>query len=92
MGMDGADLAQLDDLARRFTVWSGQVETLKSEITGVVNALVGVAWTGQVALTFRDQWNGEFAGTLLRLVEALQEQARFVQAKREQFDLVANRV
>lgn len=91
MGMDGADLTQLDELARRFTTWSGQVEQLKAEITGAVNALVGVSWTGQVALGFRDQWNGEFAGTLLRLADALQQQARFVQAKREQFDLVANR-
>jgi len=43
MGMDGADLTQLDELARRFSTWSGQVEQLKAEVTGAVNALVGVS-------------------------------------------------
>jgi hypothetical protein len=92
MALDGADLAHLDDLTRRFASWAAQIESLKSEITGIVNATVGVSWTGLVAANFRDQWNGEFSASLLRLAEALQAQSSFVAAKREQIDLVTNRL
>ncbi|CAN5714697.1 hypothetical protein BH20ACT2_BH20ACT2_11630 [soil metagenome] len=90
MALDGADLAQMDDLHRRFCTWSDQVQALQGEISGVVNGMVDVAWTGQVARNFRDQWNGEFATALVRLSEALTGQAQFVQTKRDQIDLVAN--
>jgi uncharacterized protein YukE len=90
--LDGADLAQLDDLTRRFAAWAGQVQSLKTEITGVVNATVGVAWTGLVAARFRDEWNGEFAASLVRLADALEHQSQFVAAKRDQIDLVTNRL
>jgi len=92
VALDGADLSQLDELTRRFAGWAGQVQTLKSEITGVVNAMVGVAWTGLVATNFRDQWNGEFSAMLVRLAEALEAQSKFVAGKREQIDLVTNRL
>jgi uncharacterized protein YukE len=92
MTLAGADLAQLDDLSRRFLAWADQVTGLQSEITGAVNALVDVAWTGQVARAFRDQWNGEFSAALSRLAEALDGQASFVLAKRDEFDRVANQL
>ncbi len=90
MSLDGADLAQMDDLHRRFLGWSQQVEDLRGEISGVVNGMVDVAWTGQVARTFRDQWNGEFAVALGRLSQALRGQAQVVMTKRHQIDQVAN--
>ena len=79
MAVYGGDLAQLDELARRFAEEVGVVEGLQTRITA---GLQGTAWTGPASQRFRDQWTADFVPALNRLKDALGEGSAVVAHRR----------
>ena len=85
VGMFGADLGQLEELARTFNREWNEVVRLKGAITGQV-AQDRTAWTGPGADKFRSAWHSEFAPALEKLRGALEEAERAVRQYRENIE------
>jgi WXG100 family type VII secretion target len=69
-GTIGAEMGQLQDLARKFEQEAHTVQTLTSSINSQVGA---TWWKGGAADRFRHSWEGEFRPALQKLQQALQE-------------------
>lgn len=80
MSTIGADMGQLQSLKGTFDRESGTV----AQLTGTITSQVGATqWQGPAADRFRQAWEGEFAPTLRRLEQALQEASAEVQRRHE---------
>jgi WXG100 family type VII secretion target len=74
----GAELSEMDTLARTFAQQSEQIAQVRS----AVDTAVGVTtWTGPAAEAFRMEW-GQFAPTLARVTQSLSEAGDAVRRRR----------
>lgn len=78
MAVVGAELTEMDRLARCFGEQGTQLGATRGQIDGT---LAATTWTGPAALKFRAEW-AQFAPTLGRLQEALDEAGRAVRQRR----------
>ena len=75
----GGDIEQLAGLKRTFAKEAKTVHTLTTSI----NAAVGTTWwIGPAADRFKNEWKNEFAPTLRKLQEALDEASQHVEKRR----------
>lgn len=81
-GFYGADVEQLDELARNL---SREADTLESLFRRLDSRVLEAAWIGPKANRFRDAWAGSHYPMALRAIEALSSAAGVVRANaREQ--------
>lgn len=78
MSMLGANPEQMRQLASTFRTEAGHVAELRTRMGA---SLGTTAWTGPAADRFREEWEGAFATALLRLEQALHENATTVDAR-----------
>jgi uncharacterized protein YukE len=86
MGMQGADIIQMQALERRLREESGAVIELQSRID---RALLDTTWTGPAADRFRQEWADNFSKALRTLSEALGQNATAVQNRWQAFQAAA---
>jgi uncharacterized protein YukE len=72
MAQLGADVEQLDALARRFDEESQKIENTVSTITSQIGA---TWWQGTDAERFRNDWQTTYTSQLRNVIQALQEAA-----------------
>jgi WXG100 family type VII secretion target len=80
MSTIGADMGQLEQLKGTFDRESQDVARLTSAISGQLSS---TSWQGPAADRFRNSWNSEFAPSLRRLEQALQEASAEIQRRHE---------
>lgn len=80
MARIGADVGQLAALKATFERQSTNVQELTRSIGGQVDS---TWWVGGAADRFKDQWRNDFAPTLQRLQQALQEAGTEVDRRRQ---------
>jgi hypothetical protein len=93
--MVGVNLSQMVELQRAFETKAANVELLIAEISAMVGsggAPGAVHWQGRVADQFRMEWDATFVRNLRQLVQALHDQARYVDDNRRRSNLVLNGV
>ena len=91
----GVNLSQMTELQQTFEAKAGQVEQLISEVSGLVGsagAPGAVHWQGRVADDFRAEWDTVYVKNLRQLVDALHDQARYINDNRRRSNLVLNGV
>ncbi len=89
----GLNLSQMADLQRTFDAKATEVEQLIAQIStlvGSAGAPGSVHWQGRLADQFRGEWDGVFVKNLRQLVQALQQQARYIDDNRRRTNLVLN--
>ncbi|MGH8999434.1 MAG: WXG100 family type VII secretion target [Acidimicrobiia bacterium] len=86
MGMQGADIMQMQDLERRLQSESGAVTELQTRIN---SALANTQWTGPAADRFRQEWESNFSKALRTLSEALGQNAAAVRNRWQAFEAAA---
>ena len=81
MGADmwGGNLDQMQALDSTFT---GQAQAVGDLTARISSTLHGTAWTGPAADRFRQDWSGEFQPALVKLQEALTDNATIVRNRR----------
>jgi WXG100 family type VII secretion target len=70
MAQLGADVEQLDRLARKFDEESQQITQAVSQINSQVQS---AWWKGNDADRFRSEWQGTYASQLRRIADALRQ-------------------
>jgi uncharacterized protein YukE len=76
----GGDIRQLNAMQKTFKTESANVERL----TKTINSHVDSAWwIGPAADRFKSQWKSEFAPTLRKLQQALNDAGQHVDKRRE---------
>ena len=68
----GADVEQLDNLARRFDQEAQTIQNTISTINGQVGA---TWWQGTDAENFRNEWHSNYTASLNNVIQRLQEAA-----------------
>jgi hypothetical protein len=89
----GADLTQMAELQRSFETRAGEVEHLITDLSRLVGSGGGmgaVFWQGRLADQFRSEWEAVHVRNLRLLVDALRDQARYVDDNRRRSNLVLN--
>jgi uncharacterized protein YukE len=89
----GANLDQLGELAQRFDAKASEIEQLIADLSRLIGssgAMGSVFWQGQVADRFRGEWDGVYVRNLRQLIEALRQQARYVNENRRRSNLALN--
>lgn len=89
----GLNLSQMADLQRTFDTKAAEIEQLIAQIStlvGSAGAPGSVHWQGQLAEQFRAEWDGVFVKNLRQLVQAFQQQARYIDDSRRRTNLVLN--
>lgn len=89
----GVNLEQMTELAQRFHAKAGEVEHLIADLSRMIgsgSAMGAVYWQGQLADRFRGEWETVYVKSLRELIEALREQARYVDENRRRSNLVLN--
>jgi uncharacterized protein YukE len=92
-GHVGADLDQLVELAQRFQIKADEVEHLITDLSRLIGsggAMGAVYWQGRLADRFRTEWDTVYVRNLRQLVDALRDQARYVDDNRRRSNLVLN--
>lgn len=84
-----ADLAQLDDLSRRFDAVSRDVEDLRSSLTALINS---TEWTGARADQVHQIWEQDFRPAFDSITNGMNDLGRNVQTTRTNIDQAANTV
>lgn len=80
MSTIGADMGQLESLKGTFDQKASVVADLRAAIS---SQLSGTQWQGPAADRFRNSWSSDFAPSLQRLEEALQEASAEIQRRHE---------
>lgn len=75
MAVYGADVEQLEQLARKFDAES---QSIKQAISTVANQMGNTWWQGPDANKFRQEWESTHRAALSRIAESLQQVARQV--------------
>ena len=83
MGMQGADIMQMQQLEQRLQQESGAVKELMQRIN---SALENTQWTGPAADRFRQEWAGQFQKALMTLSDALGQNAVAVRNRWQAFE------
>jgi len=89
----GVNLTQMVQLQQTFDERSAQIEELIAAISSLVGSTGtpgAVHWQGKLADDFRAEWDAVYVKNLRQLVEALREQARYVNESRRRSNLVLN--
>jgi len=89
----GVNLTQMVQLQQTFDERSAQIEELIAAISSLVGSTGtpgSVHWQGKLADDFRAEWDAVYVKNLRQLVEALREQARYVNESRRRSNLVLN--
>ncbi len=86
MGMQGADIMQMQQLEQRLSQESQAVRELMSRID---QALSNTQWTGPAADRFKQEWSGNFVKALNTLSEALGQNASAVRNRWQAFEAAA---
>jgi len=86
MGMQGADIAQMQQLEQRLQAESGAVQELMKRITGTLET---TNWTGPAADRFKQEWRDDFSKALNTLAEALGQNASAVRNRWQAFEAAA---
>lgn len=74
----GGDPQQMQRLAGQFRREAQAVSELQHRVTA---SLGDTLWTGPAADRFRQEWEGSFRQALVRLQEALEQNAQVVEAR-----------
>ncbi len=91
----GVNLSQMVELQQTFEQRAAQIEDLIATITNLVGstgAPGAVHWQGRLADDFRAEWDAVYVRNLRQLVDALHDQARYVNENRRRSNLVLNGV
>ena len=86
MGMQGADIMQMQQLEQRLRQESGAVNELMGRIN---SALTNTQWTGPAADRFKQEWNDQFVKALQTLSNALGQNADAVKGRWQAFEAAA---
>jgi uncharacterized protein YukE len=86
MGMQGADIMQMQQLEQRLQQESGVVKELMMRIN---QALTNTQWTGPAADRFRQEWTDQFQKALTTLSDALGQNAAAVRNRWQAFEAAA---
>jgi uncharacterized protein YukE len=86
MGMQGADIMQMQQLEQRLRQESGAVNELMGRIN---SALQNTQWTGPAADRFKQEWNDQFVKALNTLAQALGQNADAVKGRWQAFEAAA---
>ncbi len=81
MAQLGADVEQLDALARRFNEVASQIEQMVGQLGGQIHS---AWWQGGDADRFRSDWDGTYRGQLQNVCTRLQDTASQVTAQANQ--------
>ena len=71
--------AHMDTLTQRFRQKAEEVNQLRNDITQLLG---GTTWDGNRARRFREEWNSTFSPGLVKLQQALEENAGFLDQER----------
>ena len=91
----GVNLAQMAQLQQTFQDRAAQIDEVIATISNLVGsagAPGSVHWQGRLADDFRGEWSAVYVKNLRQLVEALRDQARYVDDNRRRSNLVLNGV
>jgi uncharacterized protein YukE len=91
----GVNLTQMVQLQQTFESRAAQIDELIaaiSNLVGTAGAPGSVHWQGKLADDFRAEWDAVYVKNLRQLVEALHDQARYVNENRRRSNLVLNGV
>ena len=91
----GVNLTQMVELQQTFEARAAQIDELiaaVSNLVGTAGAPGAVHWQGRLADDFRAQWDAVYVKNLRQLVDALHDQARYVNENRRRSNLVLNGV
>jgi uncharacterized protein YukE len=91
----GVNLTQMVQLQQTFDARAAQIEELIATISNLVGAggaPGSVHWQGKLADDFRAEWDAVYVKNLRQLVEAMRDQARYVNESRRRSNLVLNGV
>ena len=91
----GVNLSQMVELQQAFESRALQLDDLIAAISSLVGtggAPGAVHWQGKLADDFRIEWDSVYVRNLRQLVDALHEQARYVNESRRRSNLVLNGV
>lgn len=86
MGMQGADIMQMQQLEQRLSQESTAVRELMSRID---QSLLNIQWTGPAADRFKQEWSDNFVKALTTLSEALGQNATAVRNRWQAFEAAA---
>ena len=86
MGMQGADIMQMQQLEQRLQQESQTVTELMGRID---QALSNVQWTGPAADRFKQEWSENFKKALTTLSDALGQNASAVRNRWQAFEAAA---
>jgi uncharacterized protein YukE len=86
MGMQGADIMQMQQLEQRLQQESQAVKELMQRIN---STLENTQWTGPAADRFKQEWQGNFMKALNTLSDALGQNAAAVRNRWQAFEAAA---
>lgn len=86
MGMQGADIMQMQQLEQRLQQESAAVKELMQRID---QTLSNTQWTGPAAERFKQEWTGDFRKALTTLSDALGQNAATVRNRWQAFEAAA---
>lgn len=86
MGMQGADIMQMQQLEQRLQQESVAVKDLMNRIN---QSLTNTQWTGPAADRFKQEWSENFVKALNTLSEALGQNASAVRNRWQAFEAAA---
>jgi WXG100 family type VII secretion target len=81
MAQLGADVEELDRLARKFDEEAQQISQATQQISSQVQS---TWWEGPDSDRFKNEWNGQYAAQLRRIAEALREVGQTVRRQAAQ--------
>jgi len=81
MAKMGADVEQLDTLAKKFDT---EAEQLNQTINQIGSQVKPVWWQGRDADRFRSEWDSQFAAQLRRISESLKQAGQGVRRQAQQ--------
>ena len=81
MAQLGADVEQLDSLARRF---DQEAQTIENTISTITSQIGATWWQGSDADNFRNEWQTNYTASLRNVIQRLQDAASRCRAQANQ--------
>jgi len=76
----GGDIDQMGQLQSQLRQRSGDVQQLRTSLTSMIQ---NTWWQGPAASRFKDEWNGQYSGSLQKLEQLLDELGQEVQRRKD---------
>lgn len=83
MAMLGADVEELERLAKTFKSEAAKIQGVLKTVDGRVNAVVGKDWKGGDSKRFQSAWNG-YKPQLKNVIQSLEDAAQHVKREADQ--------